>query len=192
METGTHSAVNSCTAADSCTVKNSRTATDSRAVTDSRAASNSCAACGLSIESAAATDAAELHGIAARCFSSPWSEATFASMLDETGCDIRIARIDGTAVGFCAVRAVSDEGELLDIAVLSEHRRCGIGAALLDAGLEFLHSSGAERIFLEVRESNAAAQLLYASRGFTACGVRKRYYSAPTENAVVMVLGANG
>lgn len=174
------------TAANTCATGGSCTAGGSLA------AGGACTAGGLSIESAAATDAAELHGIAARCFSSPWSEATFASMLSETGCDIRIARIDGTAVGFCAVRAASDEGELLDIAVLSEHRRCGIGAVLLDAGLEFLRSSGAERIFLEVRESNAAAQLLYASRGFTACGVRKRYYSAPTENAVVMVLGANG
>lgn len=180
MGMDSHLAVNSCAAV------NTRTAADSRA------ASNPCAAGGLSIESAAATDAAELHDIAARCFSLPWSETTFASILGETGCDIRIARIDGTAVGFCAVRAASDEGELLDIAVLSAHRRCGIGAALLDAGLELLRSSGAERIFLEVRESNAAAQLLYASRGFTACGMRKRYYSAPTENAVVMVLGANG
>ena len=29
---------------------------------------------------------------------------------------------------------------------------------------------------------------MYASCGFVACGVRKKYYSAPTEDAAVMVL----
>ena len=128
----------------------------------------------LCIEPAAPTDAALLHGIAERCFSSPWSEVTFASMLGERG--------------FCAVRAASDEGELLDIAVLPEHRRGGIGTALLGAGLAYLRDAGTERIFLEVRVSNSAAQSMYASCSFVACGVRKKYYSAPTEDAAVMVL----
>ena len=127
----------------------------------------------LCIEPAAPTDAALLHGIAERCFSSPWSEVTFASMLGECGCAFYIARSGGSAVGFCAVRAASDEGELLDIAVLPEHRRGGIGTALLGAGLAYLRDAGTERIFLEVRVSNSAAQSMYASCGFTACGVRK-------------------
>ena len=137
----------------------------------------------LCIEPAAPTDAALLHGIAERCFSSPWSEVTFASMLGERGCAFYIARSGGSAVGFCAVRAASDEGELLDIAVLPEHRRGGIGTALA-----YLRDAGTERIFLEVRVSNSAAQSMYASCGFVACGVRKKYYSAPTEDAAVMVL----
>ncbi len=142
----------------------------------------------LCIEPAAPTDAALLHGIAERCFSSPWSEVTFASMLGERGCAFYIARSGGSAVGFCAIRAASDEGELLDIAVLPEHRRGGIGTALLGAGLAYLRDAGTERIFLEVRVSNSAAQSMYASCGFVACGVRKKYYSAPTEDAAVMVL----
>lgn len=143
---------------------------------------------GLCIEPAAPTDAALLHGIAERCFSSPWGEATFASMLGERGCAFYIARSGGSAVGFCAVRAASDEGELLDIAVLPEHRRGGIGAALLDAGLAYLRDAGAARVFLEVRVSNSAARSMYSSCGFVGCGVRKKYYSAPIEDAAVMAL----
>lgn len=133
--------------------------------------------------------AEELYGIARRCFSAPWSRLVFADMLEDDGCGFFCARACGAAVGFCAVRAAADEGELLDIAVLPDYRRRGIGAALLDAGIEYLRGAGAGRIFLEVRESNSAARGLYASRGFSLCGRRRNYYSSPLEDAVVMVLG---
>jgi [ribosomal protein S18]-alanine N-acetyltransferase len=40
--------------------------------------------------------------------------------------------------------------------------------------------------YLEVRESNAAAQSLYASLGFQVCGKRPAYYTRPSETGVVM------
>ena len=39
---------------------------------------------------------------------------------------------------------------------------------------------------LEVRQSNAVAIKLYLKMGFTLLGVRKGYYSNPTEDADVM------
>jgi ribosomal-protein-alanine N-acetyltransferase len=45
---------------------------------------------------------------------------------------------------------------------------------------------GAEEIFLEVRESNAAARALYAGFGFREVGRRARYYSRPVEDAIVL------
>jgi hypothetical protein len=41
-------------------------------------------------------------------------------------------------------------------------------------------------MWLEVRASNASARALYDSRGFSAVGVRKRYYHAPREDAIVL------
>ncbi|MCD7873034.1 MAG: hypothetical protein LUG21_07050 [Clostridiales bacterium] len=41
-------------------------------------------------------------------------------------------------------------------------------------------------VFLDVRESNIPAIKLYESLGFYDTGVRKNYYSSPTENAVLM------
>ena len=41
-------------------------------------------------------------------------------------------------------------------------------------------------MLLEVRASNTAAQSLYAAHGFTRIGLRRRYYQAPQEDAVVM------
>ena len=41
-------------------------------------------------------------------------------------------------------------------------------------------------MFLEVRESNVAAQSLYQSAGFQQVSRRRRYYEEPVEDALVM------
>ena len=46
---------------------------------------------------------------------------------------------------------------------------------------------GAEKIYLEVRQSNIPAQQqLYEKHGFESCGLRKNFYRKPTEHAIVM------
>jgi ribosomal-protein-alanine N-acetyltransferase len=42
-------------------------------------------------------------------------------------------------------------------------------------------------VFLEVRESNAAARALYARFGFREGGRRRGYYRKPVEDALVLV-----
>jgi ribosomal-protein-alanine N-acetyltransferase len=42
------------------------------------------------------------------------------------------------------------------------------------------------QVFLEVRESNQAARIFYKSMGFQEVGIRKEYYQAPLEAAIVM------
>jgi ribosomal-protein-alanine N-acetyltransferase len=74
-----------------------------------------------------------------------------------------------------------DEIEILNIAVAPAFRRRGIAKALLD-GLP------KAEVFLEVRESNAAARGLYQAVGFREVGLRRGYYQNPSEGAVVMRL----
>ena len=47
-------------------------------------------------------------------------------------------------------------------------------------------SHGVRKIFLEVRISNTAAIRLYETCGFEQVGERKKYYSDPVEDALVM------
>jgi [ribosomal protein S18]-alanine N-acetyltransferase len=54
--------------------------------------------------------------------------------------------------------------------------------------VERVKERGAHELFLEVRESNEAAQRVYRERGFVVVGRRKSYYSAPVEDALVMRL----
>ena len=57
--------------------------------------------------------------------------------------------------------------------------------------INICRSNGVEDIFLEVRESNVSARALYVKLGFAEIGKRKKYYSNPTEDAILMKLSLN-
>jgi ribosomal-protein-alanine N-acetyltransferase len=97
-----------------------------------------------------------------------------------------VAERDGRVVGFLMARAVADEFEILNVAVAPEDRCGGVGGRLLEAALAFGEQAGARRAFLEVRESNLAAQRFYQRHGFTVIARRPRYYQDPLEDALVM------
>jgi [ribosomal protein S18]-alanine N-acetyltransferase len=101
----------------------------------------------------------------------------------------RVAEIGGGVAGFLVWRRITgpsslefpEEREILNLAVDPAWRRRGIGRALLQ---EELNANAV--YYLEVRESNLAAQLLYGSCGFAEVGRRPDYYHHPTEPAIVM------
>lgn len=59
-------------------------------------------------------------------------------------------------------------GEVYNLAVHPDAQGLGLGASLLDAGLEHLADLGCEQVLLWVEESNHGARRLYDSRGFEA------------------------
>ena len=88
--------------------------------------------------------------------------------------------------GYAACLLSVDTADLLDIAVLSEYR----GKGRADALMTFLQAEclarGIKEIFLEVRASNTPAISLYKKHGYQEISIRKKYYSAPTEDALIM------
>jgi ribosomal-protein-alanine N-acetyltransferase len=116
----------------------------------------------------------------------PWPAAAFAAHLADC---FLVTEVGGGVAAYLVARALGDEAEILDFAVAPEARGRGVGRALLDDALRALHRSGARRVFLEVRVSNAAAQRLYQSRGFQSIGRRPAYYRQPTEDALVLARG---
>lgn len=85
---------------------------------------------------------------------------------------------DGQAVaGFYLARSVLDERELLLFAIHPDHRRKGLGHALLRNFIETARHDGMHRLFLEMRRGNPAGAL-YAAHGFRAIGMRPGYYRA--------------
>jgi ribosomal-protein-alanine N-acetyltransferase len=62
-------------------------------------------------------------------------------------------------------------------------RRQGVARALVSSAIE--NGSSLSRLTLEVRQSNAAAIALYQSFGFVGEGARPRFYSHPTEDALI-------
>ncbi len=93
----------------------------------------------------------------------------------------------GALAGYAVFYSAADEGELNSIAVGSSFRRSGAATALLEAAVRDLVAAGVTKIFLEVREHNAPAISFYEKQGFLAAGVRKHFYDAPEEDAIVMV-----
>ena len=121
-------------------------------------------------------------------FSDPWSEASFAAVLNEPLAFFAVARdsVSQGVAGYVVAWFVADEGEIANLAVREPTRRKEIGAALLDAALDEGRRRGAQAIYLEVRDANAAARALYASRDFAEVGRRRNYYRKPMEDAIVL------
>jgi ribosomal-protein-alanine N-acetyltransferase len=96
------------------------------------------------------------------------------------------AAIAGEVAGFLVARRLSSELEILNFAVESEWRRCGIGAALLAEALKWAQTFQATQAILEVRASNLAALRFYERHKFEVVGRRPRYYTAPVEDALLL------
>lgn len=97
-----------------------------------------------------------------------------------------VTTVQDRVAGYSITRVVADESELLNLAVEPDSRGRGIGGRLLDHCMQRCAAAGAVAMWLEVRASNQSARALYATRGFSEMGVRKRYYEAPREDAVLL------
>ena len=70
--------------------------------------------------------------------------------------------------------------------VVPSERRKGIATSLIRKLIEYGAENNLDYITLEVRQSNIPAINLYSNNGFEKVGVRKKYYSTPTEDAILM------
>lgn len=101
------------------------------------------------------------------------------------GRNILVAFDHDKAIGFLVLRCLAEEAEVENMAVAPHFRGRGIGQALVDEAIRDASDQGALKIYLEVRESNAAARRLYERAGFIPNGRRPKYYSHPVEDAVL-------
>lgn len=133
----------------------------------------------------AAIALSKLHGL---CFpqGEAWSAPDFRNLLTMPGCRAWVvATPHGVIIGMVMARKALDEAEILTLCVAPDHRRCGVAQSLLERMSALMRIEKVEKIFLEVRAENIAAQSLYASEGYCRCGFRANYYSDGC-NAIVM------
>jgi [ribosomal protein S18]-alanine N-acetyltransferase len=96
-----------------------------------------------------------------------------------------VARYGRQIVAFCACWVIAGELHINTLAVDGDMRRRGIATKLVQ---HVLSQTAVTRATLEVRRSNTAALKLYEGLGFTATAIRKRYYSNPDEDALILWL----
>ena len=163
----------------------------------------------FTIRPLAYADLPQVVAIERRAFTGPWSLAMFVLELSKPS-SLGLAAASCPERGIscpergitCPERGVQDTvrahpllgylicsrydtvWHLMNVAVDPDHRRRGIGWALLT---RMIQRAGPEAPYtLEVRTSNAAAIALYERLGFRAAGTRPRYYRDNGEDAVIM------
>ncbi len=143
----------------------------------------------LALRPARRSDVEAILAMERASFTDPWSRAAFTSLLGHPGVYFVVAaRPDEGIAGYLAAWFMVPEGEIATLAVDTERRRLGVGGLLLDSAIQEARLRGVRDLYLEVRDSNAAAQKLYASRGFLEIGRRRLYYRNPAEDARMLRL----
>lgn len=140
----------------------------------------------ITIDQMRETDLYEIVRIERESFPTPWSETLFYNELHKDHAVTKVARTDSRIAGYIVANKIIDEGHILDLAVDVLFRRSGVASMLVHDIFHHLKERACRVVFLEVRASCRAARRLYEGLGFTVIGIRKRYYSSPAEDAVIM------
>ena len=129
------------------------------------------------------TQVAELEKM---CFSTPWSEQSIASELQNDLAVWMVALHDDVVVGYVGSQTVWGETDMMNIAVHPGWRRRGIAEILIEQLIVELKRRGSNSLSLEVRLSNEPAIALYRKLGFRQVGCRPNYYRNPKEDALIL------
>jgi ribosomal-protein-alanine N-acetyltransferase len=133
-----------------------------------------------------AFDAGAILSIQSECPEiAQWSESDY-DFSGKPGFAGWVADKNHAVAGFLVCRRVASDIEILNFAVRGDSRRQGAGALLLQTALDWGRGIRAEKAFLEVRESNSTALRFYERHGFRITGRRSRYYSSPSEDALLL------
>jgi len=138
----------------------------------------------------AADDLAYVAALEAQIHLAPWTLGNFRDAVAAGYCT-RVGERGGRIVAYGVLMLAPGEAQLLNLSVVPDARREGLGRALLAQFIDDSRRLGAEQMFLEVRVANAAAIALYESEGFVRIARRMAYYP-PTpgtgvrEDALVM------
>ena len=122
-------------------------------------------------------------------FSLPWPVSSFRYELTENlASRCWVAELDGRVAAMLVAWLIVDEIHIATIATHPDFRKQGVGEKLLLHTLQSAKAEGAVSSFLEVREGNDAAIMMYRKLGYVESGRRAGYYKDNGEDAILMNL----
>lgn len=105
------------------------------------------------------------------------SEANWRAELEDPRYKVRLAEVEGEAIGFVKYGPPSlpfqpegPSGELRQLYVLKPWQGSGVAAALMDWVIDEARRRGVDELYLSVFEDNPRAQRFYARYGFEPVG----------------------
>lgn len=119
-------------------------------------------------------------------YGAPWSRNMFVEEISNPVSRALVFELHTCLVGYVCFWEIGDEGHVLNIAVHPDHRRQGIGSAILKIVDAACKGKGIARILLDVGRRNIPARKLYKKMGFKAIGFRKNYYTELGDDALLM------
>jgi len=136
------------------------------------------------------SDLAYVAALEAQIHAAPWTIGNFRDTIAAGHCAC-VGEREGRIVAYGVLMLGPGEAQLLNLSVVPDVRRQGLGRDLLRRFIDDARRLGALQLFLEVRESNIAALALYETEGFMRVARRDRYYppaftGARREDALVM------
>ncbi len=120
-------------------------------------------------------------------FSTPCTEQFFLNEIFKKKAFSKIAVFEEKVIGYICANYVLHESNILDLAVLPDFRRRGVASLLMNETIGELKKRGCIFVYLKVRASNTGAQKFYELYGFKVESIRKKYYSDPDEDALLMM-----
>jgi [ribosomal protein S18]-alanine N-acetyltransferase len=130
-----------------------------------------------------------------QAYAFPWTRGNFIDSLAASYPSQVLYGAQGELLGYFVAMEGVDELHLLNITVTPAAQGLGHARFMLDELCVLARARHARQIWLEVRESNLRARLIYERYGFRHLGLRRGYYPAsrsthPTgrEDALVMSL----
>jgi len=140
-------------------------------------------------------DLSAVAAVEAAAYDFPWTRGNFIDSL-AAGYLARLLRsASGELIAYFIAMKGVDEMHLLNLTVAPSEQGKGHARRMLDELVALCRAQAADRLWLEVRESNARARELYLRYGFHHIGVRRGYYPAlhgKREDASVMSLDLSG
>ncbi len=135
-------------------------------------------------------DLAYVAALEAGIHASPWTLGNFRDAI-AAGYWASVGEREGRILAYGVLMLAPGEAQILNLSVVSDARRTGLGRTLLQRFAAVAAERGGGQVFLEVRAGNAAAIGLYKAAGFAPVARRAGYYpgpgvAAPREDALVM------
>jgi [ribosomal protein S18]-alanine N-acetyltransferase len=131
-------------------------------------------------------DMGEVLEIERESFEFPWIDEDFIRCLRQRNCIGMVAEHDGRVAGFMIYELHKNRIHVLNFAVALAYRRRGVGSQMVAKLIAKLSSQRRNRVILEVRETNLAAQLFFRENGFRATSILRSHYADTPEDAYLM------
>lgn len=140
-----------------------------------------------------------VYHIETNTFPFPWPKERFGEFYLTNPKGFLVACFEGHVIGYIIARFEQDRrglfrkvirGHILNLAIEPRFKRNKVGTHLLKRILTQFERSGAEEVYLEVRQSNTEAIGFYSSFGFTSRKRLRNYYF--NEDGVLMQLDLKG